>query len=447
MRFEADIQKQFHCDVLVIGGGVAGFSAAMSAAREGAHVILAEENGYLGGTATAGLVAPFMTCYDVKGETQIIRGIFKELIDRLIQCGGAIDPADCRKCDSFSGYKDKGHLGTTPFNHEKTKLVMERMCLEAGVDLKYHYMFLGAERNERSIVACNFATKGGVYRIAAKKFIDCTGDAAVCFSAGGETMFSDESGALQPVSTFFQIDGVDKEALDAAVYSAKDTRGRAFMELIEEARREEGFPCGTVKVRLYEQPNGIWAVNMCQIDHPFDVNDPDLITKAEIEGRRQADEIFRFLVKRVPGLQNARLLHTSDRVGIRESRRVVGEYVMQYEDLLASRRFDDAIAVVASSVDVHTPGAVNYNAFANTQPYTIPYRALVSKDFDNLWTAGKSVSADRMVHGAIRVMPPSMAMGQAAGIAAALALRGETSAKAVDIGTLQERLKANGAYL
>ncbi|MBQ9132533.1 MAG: FAD-dependent oxidoreductase, partial [Clostridia bacterium] len=111
MKFEVTVRNRQTCDVLVVGGGVAGFSAAIAAARQGAKVILAEENGYLGGTATAGLVAPFMTCYDTPGENQIIRGVFDELIGELIKCGGAISPAECRKNDSFSGYKTKGHLG------------------------------------------------------------------------------------------------------------------------------------------------------------------------------------------------------------------------------------------------------------------------------------------------------------------------------------------------
>lgn len=440
MNFVAEIRKEFQCDVLVVGGGVAGFAAALRAAREGAHVILAEENGYLGGTATAGLVAPFMTCYDAAGERQIIRGIFDELVSELVRVGGAVSPADCRKCDSFSGYKLRGHLGTTPIDKEQIKLVMERMCLSAGVELKYHYMFVGAEACDRRITACTFATKGGFYRISAKAVLDCTGDASVCHAAGGACVFSDDEGNLQPVSTFFTIDNVDKEALDAAVYAAPDERGRAFMELIEAARAEEGFPCGTVKVRLYEQPNGIWSVNMCQIDRPFDVNDPDEITKAEIEGREQAHAIFAFLKARVPGLKNARLLATSERVGIRESRRIVGEYTLTHGDLLESRQFDDTVVVLANSVDVHTSGAVKYTAFNNPLPYTIPYRALVHRDFDNVWSAGKTLSADRMALGAVRVMPPAMAMGEACGLAAAIAVAKDLKAKDVPTDVLRAGL-------
>ncbi len=447
MRFETEIRKNFECDVLVVGGGVAGFAAAIAAARQGAKVILTEENGYLGGTATAGLVAPFMTCYDTLGENQIIRGIFSEFVDELAKIGGAVRPENCRKCDSFSGYKLSGHLGTTPVDKEKVKLVMERMCENAGVELKYHYLFIGAEASDRKISACLFATSAGIYRIAAKEIIDCTGSASVCHSAGGECMFSDEGGNLQPVSTFFLIDGVDNEVLDKAVYSTEDAEGRAFMELVRAAKERGEFPCGTQKVRLYEQPNGIWAVNMCQIDQPFDVNDPDLITKAEIEGRRQADAIFTFLKKYIPGLENAKMLQTSERVGIRESRRMVGEYILKKEDLRESKIFDDAVVILANSIDVHTAGKVDYKTFENEKPYSIPYRSLISKDFDNLFTAGKSVSADRSAHGAVRVIPPCMAMGQAVGIAAAMAAKSGDRAKDISTAELRRKLTENGAYL
>lgn len=440
MKFEAEIKKEFDCDVLVVGGGVAGFGAALRASREGAKVILAEENGYLGGTITAGLVGPFMTCYDAKGENQIIKGVFDELVSELVKIGGAIPPADCRKCDSYSGYKLRGHLGTTPINKEKLKLVMERMCLAAGVELKYHYMFVGVDKTDRRINACTFATKNGFYRINAKVFVDCTGDAAVCYNAGAECRFSDESGALQPVSTFFTIDGVDKESLDKHVAASTDERTRSFMYIVEAAKAQNEFPCGTPKVRIYEQTDGVWTVNMCQIDKPFDVNDPDLITKAEIEGREQAHKIFRFLKTKVPGLENIRMIETSEKVGIRESRRVVGEYTLTHDDLKASRKFDDAVVTLANSVDVHTSGPVTYTPFSNTEPYTIPYGALVVKDFDNMLTAGKCVSADRMAQGAVRVVPPAVAMGEAAGLAAAIAAKENIKAKDVPAEMLKAGL-------
>ena len=447
---EFQIKKVFECDVLVIGGGVAGFGAAVCASRNGAKVILAEENGYLGGCATAGLVAPFMTCFDRIGEKQIIRGVFDDLVRRLVNDGGAVPPEDCRKMDGYSGYNPAhtGHLGTTPFDKESLKRVMEQMCLESGVDLRYHYLFVGAEKEDRKLKSCIFATKNGFYQINAKMFIDCTGDADVCHFAGAECMFSDESGMLQPVSTFFLIDGIDEEFVGTHMGNhAMPERERRWMDEIDLARERGEFPCGTQKVRIYKQLNGVFSVNMCQIDESFDVTDPDLVTKAEIEGRKQVKMIYDFLKKYVPGFENIRLLDSSARVGIRESRRVVGEYVLKHEDLLSATMFDDAIAVVSSTVDIHTSSTVIYTPRESVQPYSIPYRSLVARDLDNVFMAGRNVSADRYAHGAIRVMPPSMAMGQAAGVAASLACKANLDAKDVPYSDLRSVLIEQNVYL
>ncbi|MBQ9760463.1 MAG: FAD-dependent oxidoreductase [Clostridia bacterium] len=447
MKFEVEIKKTEFCDVLVVGGGVAGFAAAVAAARQGAKVILTEENSYLGGTATAGLVAPFMTSFNQAGDTQLIRGVFADLVDRLVAIGGAIPPAECRNGSSYAAYKLKGHNGVTPVDKEKLKLVMERMCREAGVILKYRYLFVGAETVGRRITACTFATGNGFYRMEAKAVIDCTGDATVCHMAGGETMFSDESGAVQPVSTFFLIDNVDKQVLDDLLLPSDDERLRAFMDIIADEREKNGFPCNGLKVRAYELPNGVWSINMCQIDRNLDPTDPEQMIEAEIEGREQAHAIFDFLVRRIPGMQNARLMQTSDRVGVRESRRIVGEYVLTHADMLESRVPEDSIAIVASTVDVHTHDNSKRIEFSTLDHYGIPYRCLVARDFDNVWSAGKTVSSDRLAHSAIRVMPPCMAMGHAAGIAAAMASQTGVAAKDLPIRELRENLLAQGAYL
>lgn len=446
MKFEVEIKKTDVCDVLVVGGGVAGFAAAIAATRQGAHVILAEENDYLGGTATAGLVGPFMTSFEPTGNVQIIRGIFAELVDRLVEVGGAIPPAQCRNGSSFAAYKLKGHNGVTPIDKEKVKLIMERMCREAGVTLKYRFLFVGAETEGRRITACTFATGNGFYRVEAKSVIDCTGDATVCHMAGGETIFSDETGAVQPVSTFFLIDNVDKQVLDDLLLPSDDEKLRAFMDEIADEREKRGFPCKGLKVRAYELPHGVWGINMCQIDSDLDVNDPEVMTEAAIVGREQAHAIFDFLVRRIPGMKDARLLQTSDRVGVRESRRIVGEYYLTHTDLLESKIPEDSVAVVASTVDVHTHDNSKRIEFSALGLYGIPYRCLVHRDFDNLWSAGKTVSADRLAHSAIRVMPPCMAMGQGAGVAAAMASAAGIAAKDIPTKELRANLLAQGVY-
>jgi hypothetical protein len=325
---------------------------------------------------------------------------------------------------------------------------MEEMCLEVGVDLKYHYLFVGVEKTDRNLTSCIFATKGGFYQINAKAFIDCTGDADVCYQAGAETMFSNEKGELQPPSTFFLIDGVNEDIVATHMGNhSLPERERRWTNEIERARERGEFPCGTQKVRIFKQLNDVFAVNMCQIDEPFDVTDPDLITKAEIEGRKQVKIIFDFLKNNVPGFENIRLIESSARVGVRESRRVAGEYVLRYEDLLQAKIFDDAIVILSSTVDVHTSGAVIYTPTKSTSSYSIPYGVIVAKDFDNVWMAGRNVSADRYAHGAVRVMPPSIAMGQAAGVAASIACKNGLKAKEVPYGELRNELLNQKAYL
>jgi hypothetical protein len=261
-------------------------------------------------------------------------------------------------------------------------------------------------------------------------------------------MFSNEKGELQPPSTFFLIDGVNEDIVATHMGNhSLPERERRWTNEIERARERGEFPCGTQKVRIFKQLNDVFAVNMCQIDEPFDVTDPDLITKAEIEGRKQVKIIFDFLKNNVPGFENIRLIESSARVGVRESRRVVGEYVLRHEDLLQAKIFDDAIVILSSTVDVHTSGAVIYTPTKSTSSYSIPYGVIVAKDFDNVWMAGRNVSADRYAHGAVRVMPPSIAMGQAAGVDASIACKNGLKAKEVPYGELRNELLNQKAYL
>lgn len=443
--YEIEIKKREEYDVAVIGGGVAGFSAAVAAARNGARTVLIEKNGYFGGVATAGRVAPFMTCYDAQGEKQIIGGIFRETVEKLLALGGAIDPADCRKCDSYSGYRLKGHKGVTPFDNETLKLVLDRMCAEAGVNCLYHTAYLGVRVAGKKISSCIVAGVDGAREIAGKVFIDCTGNASVVSDAGGATMYADENGEVQPVSTFFVIDGVNREKLDKIILPSDDPAQRAFMEVFKEGHKRGELPCAIHKLRVFEQPGGLWAVNMCQIDRGTGIS-AEFLTRAEIEGREQARAIFQFLKKNIPGMENIRLIATSDEVGVRESRRVAGAYILSRGDVESCRLFEDRIALCANSIDMHASETNYYKPYIGG-PYSIPYRSLYSKDLENALTAGKTLSADRFALGAVRVMPPAFATGQAAGTAAAIAAEQKTAVSEVPYEVLKEKLLAAGAVL
>ncbi len=440
------VTREFETDVLVVGGGVAGFAAAVSAGRTGAKVLLTDSGGCLGGTATKGLVGPFMTCKDAKGEVRIIRGLFSELVDRLIEDGGAISPDECPGADSHSAYRPYGHIGVTPFDPESLKRVTETMCLEAGVKLLYHATLIGCETDGRRIVRAFFAMPDEIVAVRARQFIDTTGSAALCAKAGARTFRGDEEGFTQTASTFFRVTGVDKEMLDRHCAEVEDMEPRYYMKEIARAREEGRFPCGTRKVRLFESLNGVWFVNMAQEDDPLNELDGEAVTEAEIRQRKQIPMIVQFLRDTVPAMKNIVLVDSAESIGVRESRRMVGRTLFTREDVVEGRFFDDRIAVCANSIDIHQKSRVSYTTHTG-KSYTIPLSCLISADMDNLTAAGKCLSADKFAFAAVRVMPPCIAMGEAVGILSAYASARTCAAADVPYTDVQKELLARGGYL
>lgn len=450
------VKRTYLCDVLVIGGGVAGISAAICAARNGAKVILAERDGCLGGTASVGLVGPFMSAMDPTGETQVIRGFFDEFVCRMVAQGGAVHPRDCHGGDGYSAYRIKGHIGVTPFDPECLKRVAEEMCREAGVTLMYHMLLCGCEKEtEDTVGSAYFMTKNGLYEVCAKVFIDCTGDGDLAAFSGAPVLFGDETGATQVSSVFFTIDGVDKDLLQTHVDrypEATHKPQRYFEDVIRQAHIDGTFPCGRSRVSAFEGIGGVWRVNMTQYDKQIDFADPEGITEAELTCRQQIQPLMDFLKTTVPGFANIRLLQTAQALGVRESRRIDGEYMLSIQDLQRGTKFEDAICVVGSAVDFHgtqkADGSYDGKYYvAGSEPLQLPYRCLQPKKIANLLVAGRCVSSDQLTHSAIRVMPPCFAMGQAAGTAAAIAVASETPVKKIDIAQLRRSLQNANAYL
>ena len=442
-----DIAKSFECDVFVAGGGVAGIAAAVNAARGGARVILADNNGYLGGSATAGMVGTFMTCMDTKGEKQIIKGFFEEFVQELLKENGAIYHTECPGCDSHSGYRETGHIGVTPYDFETFKRVAERLCIEAGVKLIYHATLVKSEAEDGIVRAAYLALKDGIYKVAARVFIDTTGDGALSHLSGAETMYGDEDGTIQNPTLFCNITDVDKAALDEYVAGTDNPRDRFYMDLIEQGRARGEFPCGTYKLRLFEGLNGYWNVNMAQVDENIDVLDGEVITDAEISQRVQLVEIIGFLRKNIPSLKDIKMVSSAASLGIRESRRVVGNYILSVEDLVNSTDFPDKVVACSNSIDVHCKDRVVYQTRKSEKCYYIPLSSLIVKGFSNLLVAGRCLSADRFALAAVRVMPPCFAMGEAVGVASALALGCGADVNAVDAKEVQIILRSNGAYI
>lgn len=451
------IREQIRGDVIVIGGGPAGMCAAIAAAREGARVILVEQSNACGGMATRGLVGPFMTCYDRPAKVMIIRGLFEEIVNRMVERGYAIHPSQVHAGTGFTSWIVLGHEHVTPFEPEGLKLIMDEMLDEAGVKVLYHTSFLRPILEGNAIVGVLVSSKRGLDVIQGSVVIDCTGDGDVAQRCGcAYEMGNEELHQIQPATMFFHICDVDAAALEADIqahlhtfYRKDGVNYRSLHWRVAEARANGDWTLQRVSIGIFRMPKpDEWCVNTSRIMN-VDSTDNESLTRAEMEGRRQVDEILRFLRKYVPGCENARLKSTASCIGIRESRHIIGDCWLTGQDLIEGKVPEDSILLSANSVDVHGrfgPVSNEYVAIRGDY-YGIPYRCLLPKGIEQLLVAGRCVSADSTAAGAIRVIPPCMGMGEAAGVAAALSIKRETTVRKLDVGVLRERLREKGVYL
>lgn len=434
---------------------MAGIAAACSAGRLGARTTLVERYGFLGGMATAGLVNPFMSHKSATGEP-LIAGFFEELRGRLAALDG---------------------IRENSFDAEALKYTAQEIAIESGVDLRLHSWVSDVRMNSDTISSLAVQTKSGPVEVAACVYVDTTGDGDVAALAGAPfEKGRREDGATQAMTLKFDLGGVD---LRAALEWAKEHPGQlrfpkigpddsidrmlegvvsvaGYYDLVREARAKGDLTAPGELVFFISRPRrGEVVVNTTHIGMVDGTRSEDL-TRAEIEGRRQMMSLVGFFRKYVPGFESCYLARSATQVGVRETRRITGEYVFSAEDVEAARKFPDAIARLAYPVDVHSPKGEGYTRLEErgrvvAPPpgdwYEIPYRCLLPLGVRNLLIAGKCVSSTHEGHGAIRVMPSCMAMGQAAGTAAAIAARAHASPKEINVAELLEVLRRNGALV
>jgi hypothetical protein len=410
-------------DVAVVGGGSAGCAAAVAAARRGATTLLIEAAGFLGGTGAAVLDTAYGFYAPGAAGTRVVGGIGWELAGRLLERGQAFERPNTYGAGTGVTYEP-----------EALKLAWDELTAEAGVSVLLHATATEVVREGTRLTGLVVQTKAGPRLVTARSMVDASGDAEVAWRAGAAVSRPAEE-RVQPMTATFRLGGVDVDRLSTA-------------ELHERLSKADGYRLPRLDGSVHRTVlPGVVHTNLTRVG--ADPTDPWQLSAAEAEGRRQVAEYVRFLVNEVPGYEHAYLLTSSVRIGVRESRRLRGRYLLTRSDVLGARDFPDAIARCGAPLEDHAAGDSTIWAYVGGEPsgktYGIPYRCLLPAELDNLAVAGRCLSATHDAHASVRSIAQCLALGQAAGTAAALAPDGEVAV--VDPTRLRTELRADGALL
>ncbi len=404
-------------DLIVVGGGISGVAASVSAAREGLSVLLLEKFGSLGGAMSNSLVYPFMR-HVVRGDSGKITsaGIFTEMKERREK------------------YND--------LSWETFKFVFDDMVSEAGVDTLFHVTAFAAVTENRQIKSLKVATKSGVMEFEADFFIDASGDGELIAMTGCDYQLGRESDSYcQPMTTCFRLSGVDLDTFEK--------EKTLLQQKYNEYQKENKILNPRENILVFTGiGDGILHFNTTRIVK-HDPTDPFEVSRAEMLARRQVYEIVDFLKENSTAFKKSTIVSIANHIGVRESRKLKGVHILKETELRECVDFEDTIALGNYDIDIHNPtgtGTYIYK-FPDGEYYRIPYRSLLPKEYDNMLVCGRCLSADHAAHSAVRIMPICACMGEAAGIALALAKKTERNAHTLDVSTLRKRLTEKGAAL
>lgn len=417
-------------DVIVAGSGSAGSSAAITAARLGARTLLVDRLGFMGGTSTA-VLDTFYAFYTPGAEPRrVVGGLGWEVVERLTAEGVAFERPNTYGAGT----------GVT-YDQEALKLLWEQLAEDAGVDLLLHTWATGVRATDGRVGAVRIWNKGGERTVEAGVIVDASGDADLCAMAGVGYDNAQASGRVQSLSTLFKLANVDVDRA-ASVPKAE------LWALMRQAADTGDYALPRVEGSWHRTPfAGVVLVHMTRIPN-VDATDPEQLTRAEVNGRRQVREYHRFLRDRVPGFGASVLVATSPAIGVRESRRVHGDYQLTRDDVLEGRRFGDEIALCGAPIeDHHAGGDTEWRYVGESGVYGIPYRTLLPVGVDGLLVAGRCFSSTHDAHASARSMATCMAMGQAAGTAAALSVAAGVDPRTHGADAVRERLLVDGALL
>ena len=442
-------------DVIVCGGGPSGVMAAVAAARAGAQVLVVERHPFPGGSSTAALVHPWLTYHNKRGQ-QVLAGLGQELVDHLQVLGGAL-----------------GHLrdsigfvhSLTPFDPDLTKWAMQEMLRASGAQVLVGTTIHEVEVENNSVRAIRAVNKSGEIRLEASLFVDCTGDADIAFRAGAPMQSSRADGKLatQPMTMNLRLSGVDWAPIRRFIL---ENPGEFHHEtLFDDLKKGEPLTAVSGYFSLWREKSG--ALNIprdrllffsgvrpdeCYVNTSrvtqLDGTNGEQYSQAELEGRRQVYALANWLRENVRGFERSFISCVPTQIGVRETRRIVGDFVLGQDDVVQGSKFEDAIARSAYPVDIHAPsGDGLVTSEAPDDFYEIPFRCLLPQNLDNLVVAGRCISATHEGHASTRLTPTCFAMGQAAGAAAAMAARQKKPLRELSFSKLRDELRANGAIV
>lgn len=422
-------------DVLVIGAGSAGCLAALSAAQNRYSVMLVERYGFAGGTSTQ-MLDTFYGFF-TPGETprKIVGGLPDRVVDELDKTG-----------DIFLRPNTYGAGTGVNYNPERLKLVWDQLITEAGINYLLHTSLVDVIHDEGERITCIFWNKSGFYKVKARRIIDASGDADFCYLAGFPVEKAGEKEPAQSMTTTFRMCNVDNKKFEKAGGNKmmKEMMKEAFENKTHLLPRKEGSAHEMV------QSGCISTVAVKVADHS--ALKIEELTKAEIEGRKQAFEYERFFRDKVPGYEDSKIIGLSHQIGIRETRRVFGEHRLTKEECLAGKIPESSVLLCGAPIEDHRKGTdgqdeTHWEYIPGTGIYGVPYGTLVPQGSNTAWVAGRCFSATHDAHASCRSMAQTMGMGQAAGLAAVLSFENDCSAEAVDVRQLQNRLTELGAIL
>ena len=424
--YEKKIPFYNHYDVIVIGGGPSGVCAAIESARSGKKTLLVEAYGMLGGMATTSLVSPFMTVYDRDGDELTVGGIFREIVERLKNFSAVIEPEKTDSPSIHTSFIERYHRHVTPFTPFYLQIVLDDMVKEAGAEILLYTRFADCICENGKIKSIILCALEGLISVSADIVIDCSGNADVAAAAGVDTYKGEEESRVpQPATLMFEVGGVDEAAYEN--YGQRPPR----------------------PVKAYKTPvDKRYSVNHFRV-FDVDATNSKSMTYAHIKARGQVLDALKVLREETPGFEKAEILQVASVLGVRESRHINGKYQVTVADISNGTKFDDRIAVYGFGMDVHPRDASITGNFKIevAKKYYIPYRAMLPVGCDNLIVAGKTISCQSQAAGGLRCMPAAMAMGQAAGQAASMAIDSSTTPSEIDVSKLQSTLSSHGAII